>query len=58
MIMRASLKFLALLALPFVGLVANASPTPDTRLDVSIAVTEHDESSALSGNSPINCYFN
>ena len=32
--MHASLKFLTLLALPFVALVANASPTRATRVDM------------------------
>ena len=41
--MHTSLKFLALLALPLAGLVANASPIPDTSLDISIVIAEHDE---------------
>lgn len=44
--MHASLKFLALLALPFAGFTANASPTPTTRLEISIAITENDGESA------------
>ena len=55
MILHTSLKFLTLLALPFAELVANVSPTPDTRLDITIAIAEHDGSFAPSGHRLIYC---